>query len=341
MLLQKLSGRRKICPHLDLFGCLLVKAVKFQCRSQHLVKLVPANNEISPDLLTFQWLIHLRVDMGGSFPCILVTLMLHTKWQCGTIATAWHPLSSSLCLHQGKRAAPVRGWQQGKPNALHPTACALTPALRDRLPPVTPSHSCPLPSDLVPLSISLCSHVQPLDSPEHPLVFPGGSHPQPRSFVVHSAMNSSHPERWLAFCPHSRGKIYILLSKDVANTWKNQHWDDKHIYLNPDQGYLEKDKVKLRGARRRSEGPVEGPCCDRVTPTQRAPLRWRDLQLPLKDLVPRCCGSSQLMAQESSFRKVALALIPQGLDHPCWPVHTHSATLSPWKASSKDQSASQ
>lgn len=83
--------------------------------------------------------------MGGSFPRIPVTPMLHTKGQCGTAVTAWRPLSGSLRSYQGKGAAPGRGWQQGKPNALRPTARALTPASRDRLPPVTPSVLLPPP----------------------------------------------------------------------------------------------------------------------------------------------------------------------------------------------------
>lgn len=79
--------------------------MKFQCRSQHLVKHTPTHDEISPCLLIFQWRMQLQVDMGV-FP------MHSHRSNASCQASVWHHCHSPASPHQlaalaqGKGAGP-------------------------------------------------------------------------------------------------------------------------------------------------------------------------------------------------------------------------------------------
>lgn len=159
--------------------------------------------------------------------------------------------------------------------------------------PTTPSVS--LPS---PICFRLTQHFSPFSSPapEHPLLFLGFG-----SFAVCIAMNSSHTERWLPFCPHAHRITYILPSEDVT------------ILFEARQGHqllfchIQKDKAKVRGVAGRSEGPIIRSWYNRVTPTQRDPHPASEGPCAQALWEQRADGTGKFL--------MALALTPQEITH--------------------------
>lgn len=146
--------------NLNLFGCLLVKAVMFQCRSQHPVKSTmrlvsafwPSNG-----LCTYEWTWEGLSHESPSLWCLVPSVRLATWPQPGNPSPALTQrkgVSLSVRLATGHTRSPASHHL-----CTNPTKQGLL---------CFPLHllcRCPLPSALDSLSISLPSHLQPLSIP--------------------------------------------------------------------------------------------------------------------------------------------------------------------------------